>query len=527
MGRVLRGAAWLGGLCLLGYGQAPNANVKRYAVSGSVYNAVTSEPIHRALVRVFSGQEQYVAFTDGAGRFELADVPAGNAWVSAQRPGYFDANSMPYAGGAPTPTYGVGSGSNFFRIPLIPASKIVGTVQDGDGEPVDGLMVQVMGEQIVEGRKQYMNRGGTSTDEAGRYRLSEQIPGKVLVCLAGKPVMPVVGQAPETYPPRCYPNGADLASAQPLDLAPGQTATADFNVSPVPSFTIRGSVTGAPNGAFNVWLENGYQQPLSSAGAQLDPATGRFALRGVPDGSWKLHVNSNDGQGAAIESAQEVTVSGSNVGPLAIHLEQAITIPIQVNQGASAGMVQQIRLMPVYGPMTEQIMSSMLPNTAGGNAGGPPALALMNVRPGQYSVSAQVAGSGCLESLMYGTLDLRHEALTVAEGQGAQPIVVNLRTDCASLQVTARSEKANADAVLIVVGDAPASEPQILSGKANTAATFANLSPGSYRVFAVSSIAGLEYANPDAMRDLPSASVTLEPNQKATVSVDLLERGGQ
>ena len=55
----------------------PAQDAKRYPISGTVVNSVTSEPVRRALVRVNSGQEQLVAFTGGDGSFQLASVPEG------------------------------------------------------------------------------------------------------------------------------------------------------------------------------------------------------------------------------------------------------------------------------------------------------------------------------------------------------------------------------------------------------------------------------------------------------------------
>ena len=138
-------------------GVPANPNLKRYPISGTVFNSVTNEPLPRALVRINSGQDQRVAFTGGDGRFQIADISEGMTWISAQRPGYFDPCSLSNSPDCANRSgHKVGPGTNDFRVALTPGAKISGTVLDSDGEPVEGLQVQLMGEQIANGRKQWI-----------------------------------------------------------------------------------------------------------------------------------------------------------------------------------------------------------------------------------------------------------------------------------------------------------------------------------------------------------------------------------
>jgi hypothetical protein len=43
-------------------------------------------------------------------------------------------------------------------------------------------------------------------------------------------------------------------------------------------------------------------------------------------------------------------------------------------------------------------------------------------------------------------------------------------------------------------------------------------------VFALTSLDGLEYSNPEALRNYPSQSVNLGPGQKTELTVELTER---
>src|SRR5882724_2026805 len=71
--------------------------VGNYTVSGTVINAVTGEPVRRALVN-FAGQRSVL--TDGDGRFQFDRLPQMTASISVHKPGFFDEQEI--AQGLPT-----------------------------------------------------------------------------------------------------------------------------------------------------------------------------------------------------------------------------------------------------------------------------------------------------------------------------------------------------------------------------------------------------------------------------------------
>ncbi|MDQ2843355.1 MAG: carboxypeptidase-like regulatory domain-containing protein [Acidobacteriota bacterium] len=513
---------------------APPANTKRYPVSGSVVNSVTNEPIARALVNISGAQGQLAAFTGADGRFQFAEVAEGFTSVSAQRPGFFDACSLSFS-----PTCGngqqhrVGPGVNDFRLALTPASKISGRVRDSDGEPVEGLQIVITGQQIMNGRKQWNNRGSASTEDDGTYRLSEQQPGPIVVCTVSRPVAQFAGEASEVYAPRCFPNGTDFSSAQVIDLPAGQEARADFTVSTVRGFTIRGVIAGAQGQmGVNEWVEGpgGMQDHVGAFG--MRPATGQFAIRGIPNGAWKFHFQTNDGQGKVSEATEEVAINGADVSGLQITLKRGIDIPVQINQGQStAGQTApqngaaQVRLVSVGDPGSRQYYSSQMPGQS--ESGAPPPLSIQSVQPGTYKVFAQPFGNGCTGSIYYGTTDLAREPLTISADAPPQMLTVNLRNDCATLAVTVHADSRDTQGMLVVLADAPFMEPQLLGFQPNSASASVNLSPGAYHIYALSDLNGIEYANPEAMRAYPSETVTLEPHAQKSIAVELTGLNGR
>ncbi len=519
--------------------QNPPTSGKHYPVSGTVLNSVTSEPIRRALVRVSSGGEQYVAFTGADGRFQLLGVLEGTAFLSAEHPGYFDSRSLstsPFsqanAGNQVT------SGTNDFKVLLTPEAKIVGTAVDGDGEPIEGLQIIVLAHQIVQGRTQWITKGSGVTNDSGGFRIDGQVAGTVAVCTAARPLESLVGRSTEVYPPRCFPNSPDLTSAQNIELAAGGEARANFKLQAIPGFSVSGVIQGGNGGYVGAWIDTPGSQPSAFGGMEMNPSTGKFIIRAVPNGTWNFHFRGNDNQGKAFEAYQQIKVGGADVSGLQIILQPEVEIPVEIRyigsdspqvtgqniqQPEHNGGSAQIQLVPAVEGEAGQYYSSQQPNP-NNEPGASQAIALRGVPQGTYNVYAQSLGSGCIDGVSSGNADLTREPLIVAPGSGPAAITVTMRKDCATLNVTAHSEAGGGTGVVVLASDSGTVQPQIVPIQPNGSASFQNLAPGSYRVYALADLDGLEYANPQAMRAIESETVILAPNQKSSLTLSVLRR---
>jgi hypothetical protein len=130
-----------------------------------------------------------------------------------------------------------------------------------------------------------------------------------------------------------------------------------------------------------------------------------------------------------------------------------------------------------------------------------------------------------VESVSAGNIDVAHNDFLISPGSAPPAITISLRNDCATVSGTVRSEHQNAQAFVLLVPDSAPAEPQIIPVQLNQNFTFPSFSPGTYHIWAFSNVAGLEYANPEALRDYPSQQVTLAANQKLSLSLDLVTRG--
>ena len=159
-----------------------------FTLSGSVVNSVTGEPIGHALVRV-GGNTQRTAFSDGEGHFQFEGMPAGMFSVTAQKPGYFSEQELGRGLGLNAPVT-LGPSADSVVVKLSPHSVISGRVVDATGQPIEHVPVRLTAKALREGRKHWEARGQQQTDEDGRYRFGDLMPGTYYIAAGpGRDVM--------------------------------------------------------------------------------------------------------------------------------------------------------------------------------------------------------------------------------------------------------------------------------------------------------------------------------------------------
>jgi hypothetical protein len=518
----------------------------RHTVTGNVTNAVSGEPIHRALVQI-NGTVAAAVLTGADGRFQFADVPEGAVVFSIQKPGFSDPRfNVGSQWAAPSLAVTVGSGKNDFHLKLMPNSRIVGHIRDADGEPVENAQVQILFEQIWQGRKQWQPRNNATTDEDGYYRVEDLMPGRYIVFVGGRTVPPPSFNGPrEVMAPKYYPDALDLASAQPLELRSGQEFRADFRLRAERGYSLTAQVSGIPAPGLGVGfsLQNSSGQNIWFDGMQFDQAHGQLVVPALPSGIWRLFFNANDDQGHAYQTRQEIAINQADVTDLQLLLRPAASIPVTINhpdsQATETAPPQIVQMVNGSRFMNPRISANLILQDALDMQeyglqmqGDPPVTEFSGVAPGKYKLDVQALGSECLESAWYGSIDLTHDYVVIDANGGTQPLTINLRADCSTLTAKLGPEERAHSGMVLVVPNSSLGEPKVLTIQGQSNASdfrgFANpsliLSPGSYQIFALTSLEGLEYANPEVLRNYPSQSVNLGPGQKTELTVELTER---
>lgn len=510
----------------------PTRSDASFTLSGSVVNSVTGESVGHALVWL-SGASQRTVFTDGEGHFQIEGLPAGTVTVRAQKPGYFSQEN-PGRGGNGLVT--VGSNMSSVVLKLTPQSTISGRITDATGQAIEHLPVRLTAKPLREGRKHWEPRGQQQTDEDGRYRFANLMSGTYYLSagpgsddtrlLAGN-------ERPKTgYPSVYYPDVPDLASAAPIQLAAGQHAEADFSMSAGPVYHISGRVSPPQQSV-------GFQF-LSQAGDDLSLPirfhgdTNTFDIYGVPPGTYEVKAFSQAGPDQPLRAEARVNVA-ANVENLNLLFAPAVSIPVVVrmesrassSEGAGASGMQgppiSVRLIP-SDPTTPESYSTVVRGSPGAYS-----VMLQNVEPGKYSVDLIPRGAWYVQSAQYGQTNLLYDDLSIAAAGQTYSMEVVLRNDSATLTGTVRTSDGTGAQATVVAVPEPASKiaAKVARASSQNGFIFNGLAPGEYLIYAFDYADGIEYSNPDVLQAYASqaAHVTLSPNQKTQVALDLISTG--
>ena len=208
--------------------------------------------------------------TDREGRFHVRELAPGRYHIMVQKTGY----ALPF-GPSPSSVVDLQAGKDHLaNLSLQRGAAIVGRVLDEAGEPLANLRVMAM-RQPPSGvpyapptsRPALVPAGsGGQTNDLGEFRLFGLPPGDYYVQASpgpepGRSVSPRARMLVPTY----FPDTTDLAAAQMINLAAGQTSDAVIiRVADAPAFQVSGVVVD----------ENG--RPVANAVVRLDsdPADG-------------------------------------------------------------------------------------------------------------------------------------------------------------------------------------------------------------------------------------------------------------
>jgi hypothetical protein len=517
--------------------QPNNSSAEKTTVTGTVINSETKEPIRGALVEMAG----FAKLTDDKGAFSFQDVPRMSASIGAQKPGYFDERqvSRPYR---QPKMIDVAPGMQPLTVDLIPEGIVFGQINSSDGETPEGVTVTLVAFGIQEGRRAETQRFNTRTDDQGRFRIANLIPGTYYLSAGPSSTVEVIPASAPRTPPTVmgysfiyYPSSPDLANATPIEITPGKHFEAQLSIPRVPFFPISGTVSGVNPGQNLILQFEGSSGNFAGGGFTWNIRTGIFRSNPMPAGTYTVRATARDNRpmatpGDALPSfTARVEVNlNSNTPGLHLALAPAKTIPINIviDPTSQQDIPQYSPVIPAIFPVNPDPGRTM--NRGFSMIGGPgkQKFTLPDLDPGRYQVEFRPNGNFYAASATFGNVDLLRDDLVIGSDSNAEAIDVLVRDDGGSLKATIAAMGDKSQFTVFAVSEQyPRSIALSFTGQ-DGMANFWGLAPGGYKVFALDNADNLEYRKPGALDIflLRASQITVAPKHEAAVSVALIHR---
>jgi hypothetical protein len=437
------------------HSSAQNApNDQASAVHGRVLNAVTSEPISRALVNL---QGLNIAtFTNDQGQFEFSLPHNTDPFVEVRKLGFLQDDHFP----SNIPD-SAADGSHELIVRLLPEAKIVGHIfvpgSDGDVR----IQSQLLRREMVEGRETWSPQRSFMNWVDGEFRFYGLRPGTYKLITheqIDEESMAIPGAQLYGYPPMYYPNTTDFSLSTPIALKAGETARVNLTVARMEYYRVRLGVENMPAGSANLNLSvypMGHHGPGWSLG--YNPREG--TIDGIlPDGNYTVEASTQGENG--LFAILNFSVKGKRLERPTLTLLPAATISVRVHEefqsspsnfgvqemaGGNSQVASRryanvnVNLIPLddLGTFRQGASSRMAENSQGQE------LTIPDVRPGHYQVDVN-AGSGYVASIQSSGKDLSRQPLVVGLGSEVAPIEIVLRDNGAQLNGSLEEENDSA-----------------------------------------------------------------------------------
>jgi len=503
-------------------------------VEGTVTNKLSSTPVkgaHVIYTRIASGRDPAASpisrDTDIQGHFHLELKPGSyRLWVEREgfaRQSY--GSSVPEGTGTIL-TVSSGQELHDLAFRITPLGALSGRVFDQDGDPLQGVGIQVLRVSYSSGIRQLFPVAGASSNDRGEYRCYDLPADRyfVLAIPKGSPLSrPVeagalVPEIQDAYVPLYYPGVVEIESASAVPVPEGgDVQQIDFRLQSVRASTLRGRVSGPTKFDSNqvqvvlAHNDHGFASYIDRSTAVMDPATGKFEIRRVAPGSYVL-VASQLGNGQVFSTRVPVEIT-SGVPPeeVPIHMSPAVEAhgTVLMDDGSPLPNNLVVRLLPVEGLLPGP------PPAAPVNSDG--TIRLSGVLPGIWMLSVEhLPENVWIKNFSFGDIRSIGGQLNLPAGaRGPLRVVLAANGGQVSGIVADEDQPRQATVVLVPTEAELRLSPhayRFTTTDSRGAFIFKGVPPGSYRLFAFESIAPFAWMDPGVLNGVEDLGQELVVN---------------
>ena len=390
-------------------------------VMGQVVNAVTNQPVRRALVRL----NNRAVLTDSEGKFRFEQNKESGANILVTKPGFYASTE-----------YGDG-GNQYLQsiqlaIPLelriYPEALLTGTVLAPDGTPLPGISVNAMRSVYDESGRRWMSVDQRQTDShgsfripvlAGEYRLQTQYT--LHSQTIGEAVLPVT-----------VPAGSASGASQSIRIHSGEEQTFELRPSIGPIHTVGLSQSGQDRGFLRISARAGDGGTLQVNSMATNAGETKIQL---PQGTYTLTARTTANGDFPELAESRVTVPDHDISGVVLQFSPIPSIPVELLvDGSSTSDAPQ----PGLAQLGLSLLSEQTDSDPGYSSVGllPRANQTFSflAPPGNYRLGGRNTGAWYIKSASYGDSDLLEQELVVAPGASGTPIRVAVSNQTGSLQ---------------------------------------------------------------------------------------------
>jgi hypothetical protein len=500
---------------------------EKHTVSGQVVNSVTGQPIAGALVQIGA---EHAVLTDREGQFEFPDVVDSFSGDQVTKPGYFPEHY------GFIDLAGRGQGNQPIILKLVPEAIVFGKVLDQNGQPLQGLRVQLKKFEVRNGLRHWQQRDSTMTNVEGEFRFFELEAGKYSLSTNFQVDGPPDGQSTVAFAPVVYPplRGNEESA---LNLSPGDHVEANLNPPSQNLYPVTGHMEGPA-------VQGARFEAERSAGGMISPVvrfnrfTGDFRLL-LPSGSYRLKLHAFV-QREQFFATREISIGEAPLKNLSITPAPLATVPVEIEYQGSNTAPQEAQSPPPFFANVglEETDPSGLGRTFNAQPPQPSnsasdSLAIRDLEPGGYRLVARPQPPWYLASAVCGAIDLKRDPMSIAGSAAGCTIHAVLRNDSATLHWSINSNSQGGPGKQIFVYAMPldnfiqsismVSAQQQGSGDV-AEGSLEGLAPGRYLAMALDHAEELPYREPDLVQRYLSEGkeVALTASGKSEVQLDVV-----